>query len=230
MTPTASSAEAGPAIFAASLCFEAPYLIEKLVNDHVCASEDEARTLFREVKRYLFLNRADQSKLWEMHSFRIDEVWHQFVLFTRQYTDFCMRYFGAYSPHNPSNAPESPKHNAGKTLQVATFKEFHAYYEKVFGEPLPDCWYDERSVSLHRRVLDARVGKLLLKEEGGKVELVDGVGDVVFAVNSLAAQAMSFIADTGAFYVRELPGDLEDDEKIALVATLVEHKLLRLAA
>jgi hypothetical protein len=222
--------EAGPATFAASLCFEAPYLIEKLVNDHVCASEDEARALFREVKRYLFLNRADQTKLWEMHSFRIDEVWHQFVLFTRQYTEFCTRYYGAYSPHNPSNAPDSAKNNAGQTLQVATFKEFHAYYEKVFGEPLPDYWYDERSVCLHRRVLDAPVGKLLMKEEGGKVELVDGFGEVVFAVNSLAAQAMSFIADTGAFYVRELPGDLDDDEKIALVATLVEHKLLRLAS
>ena len=83
---------------------------------------------------------------------------------------------------------------------------------------------------MHRRVLDARVGKLLLKEDGGKVELLDGDGEVVFAVNSLAAQAMSFIADTGAFYVRELPGDLDDDEKVALVSTLVEHKLLRLAS
>jgi hypothetical protein len=60
--------------------------------------------------------------------------------------------------------------------------------------------------------------------------LVDGAGEVVFAVNSLAAQAISFIADMGAFYVRELPGDLDDDEKVALVATLVEHKMLRLAS
>lgn len=221
--------EAGPAALKASLSFEAPYLIEKLVNDHVCDSEDEARALFREVKRYLFLNRADQSKLWEMHSFRIDEVWHQFILFTRQYADFCNRHYGAYSPHSPSNAPVSAKNKAGQT-QIATFKEFQAHYEKVFGEPLPDCWYDERHVCLHRRVLDARVGKLLLKEDGGKVELVDGAGEVVFAVNSLAAQAISFIADTGAFYVRELPGDLDDDEKVALVATLVENKLLRLAS
>ena len=105
----------------------------------------------------------------------------------------------------PATREYSAKNSAGQT-QVATFKEFHAYYEKVFGEPLPDYWYDERNVCLHRRVLDARVGKLLLKEEGGKVELVDGAGEVVFAVNSLAAQAISFIADTGAFYVRELPG------------------------
>ena len=121
-----------------SLSFEAPYLIEKLVKDHICASEDEARALFREVKRYLFLNRSDQTKIWEMYSFRVDEAWHQFVLFTRQYIDFCMRHYGMYLPHSPSNAPETAKGSAARDFPVATFKEFHAYYEQVFGEPLPD--------------------------------------------------------------------------------------------
>jgi len=171
-----------------------------------------------------------KGKIWEMYSFRIDEVWHQFVLFTRQYADFCTRHYGAYLPHNPSNAPESVKNNGTESVKVATFDEFNAYYEQVFGEPLPDCWYDEKSICLHRRVLDARVGKLLMRQEGDKIELVNGGGEVVFAVNALAAPAMSFIADTGAFYVRELPGDLDDDEKVALVATLVEYKLLRLAS
>ena len=212
---------------AASLSFEAPYLIEKLVNDHVCTSEDEARALFREVKRYLFLNRGDQSKIWEMHSLRIDEIWHQFVLFTRQYIDFCTRYYGAYLPHNPSNSPDSV---SAQSVSVATFQEFQEYYERVFGEPLPDCWYDERSVCLHRRVLDVRVGKLLMRQDADTIELLNGGGEVVFAVNALAAPAMSFIADTGAFYVRELPGELDDDEKVALVSTLVEYKLLRLAS
>ena len=127
----------------------------------------------------------------------------------------------AYLPHNPSNAPESPKNDPSRSVPVATFSEFQAYYKDVFGEPLPDCWYDERSVCLHRRVLDARVGRLLLRLTGDTVELVNGSGEVVFAVNSLALEAMSFIADTGAFYVRELPGHLDNDEKIALVATLV---------
>ena len=224
---TSKLVEAGAGTPAASLAFEAPYLIEKLLHDRICSSENEARELFREVKRYLFLNRGDPSKIWEMYSFRIDEVWHQFVLFTRQYSEFCTLYYGAYLPHSPSNAPESSKNNPAHTVPVGTFREFHAYYESVFGEPLPDCWFDERSVCLHRRVLDARIGSLLLKQYGDKVELLDGDGEVVFAVNSLAAEAMSFIADTGAFYVRELPGDLDNDEKIALVATLMEHKLLR---
>ena len=59
---------------------------------------------------------------------------------------------------------------------------------------------------------------------------MNGRSEVVFAVNALAADALSFMADAGAFYVRELPGGLEDDEKVALVATLVQHRLLRLAS
>jgi hypothetical protein len=226
----AGRAEAGPATYAESLTFEAPYLVAKLVKDHVCANEDEAQALFREVKRYFYLSRIDQSTTWEMYSLRIDEIWHQFVLFTRQYIDFCSRYYGAYLPHNPSNAPKPPKNAPGPTVPVATFEEFCAYYQKTFGEPLPDCWYDERNVRLNRRVMDARLGRLLLREDGGRAELVNGRGEVVFAVSSLAAEALSFMADAGAFYVRELPGGLEDDEKIALVSTMVEHRLLRLAS
>ena len=124
--------EAGPEFFARSLTFEAPYLIEKLVKDRVCSDETEAQALFREVKRYFYLNRMDQSAVWEMYSLRIDEIWHQFVLFTRQYMDFCASYYGAYLPHSPSNAPEQPK-QPGRTVPVASFEDFRAYYEKTFG-------------------------------------------------------------------------------------------------
>ena len=51
--------------------------------------------------------------------------------------------------------------------------------------------------------------------------------DVV--VNDIARDALEFISCTGAFYVRELPGVLTDEEKVGLVATLVEHRVLRVA-
>jgi hypothetical protein len=213
-----------------SLVFEAPYLVEKLLKDRIVTSESEARLLFREVKRYFFLTRSDQSRIWEMHSLRVDEVWHQFVLFTRQYFAFCNRYYGAYLPHSPSNAPEAPIKGSAGALPVATFGEFGDYYEQLFDEPLPDCWYDERSVGLNRRIIDSRIGRLLIKEDDGTVQLVNVGGDVVFAVNSLAAEAISFIADTGTFYVRELPGGLEDEEKIALVSLLVQQGLVRVGS
>lgn len=210
-----------------SLSFEAPYLIEKLVKDRVVADRTEGELLFGEVKRYFLLSRSDRGRIWEMHSLRVDDVWHQFVLFTRQYIEFCDRYYGAYLSHSPSNAPESPKMNPGLTTPVATFAEFRDRYEELFGEPLPDCWYDERSITLDRRILDNRVGRLLMLQDADRVELIAGGGEVVFGVSAIAADAISFMADAGAFYVRELPGDLDGDEKIELVSTMVEQKLLR---
>ncbi len=31
----------------------------------------------------------------------LDEMWHTFILFTRDYTDFCQNHFGAYLHHHP---------------------------------------------------------------------------------------------------------------------------------
>jgi len=62
------------------------------------------------------------------------------------------------------------------------------------------------------------------------VSRVDEGGTVRFSVDSIAREAVTFIATTGAFYVRELPGDLTDEERIAIAATLVEQRLLRVAS
>jgi hypothetical protein len=209
-----------------ALEYEAPFLIEKLLKERIVETASEAGELFQEVKRYLVLAHTDDSIRWQMYSLRVDECWHQFVLFSRQYFEFCNRYFGKYLPHSPSNAPESAATGGGEEI---SFEEFALRYAELFGTPLPDTWYDERSITTSRRVVNDRAGRLALRHENRTVELLHGNGEVLFSINELAREAMAFIAATGAFYVRELPGDLDDDEKIALVATLVEHKLLRVA-
>jgi hypothetical protein len=50
------------------------------------------------------------------------------------------------------------------------------------------------------------------------------------SINDVARGALAFLTQTGVFYVRELPGDLTDEEKVALIATLVEYKLLRVGS
>ena len=220
--PLADSTE-----YAKALAFEAPYLIEKLLKDHVVDDHDEAEALFTEVKRYLVLVHTDDTKIWEMYSLRVDEVWHQFILFTREYMDFCQRFFGRYVPHSPSNAPD-PK--TLKKKEVSYFPAFKDRYEELFGIPLPEIWFDEKSVKICRRVLNNFEGKLKLRDGGEMIDLLTPDGDVVLSVNSLARDALAFIARTGAFYVRELPGNLDDDEKTALAATLVECNVLRVGA
>jgi hypothetical protein len=196
------------------------------VKDRIVETSSEAEALFTEVKRFLILAQGDDTKKWTMYSHRIDECWHQFILFTREYFEFCQRYFGRYVPHRPSNAPETSSSNPGRET---SFEEFADRYRELFGIALPDDWYDERHVTTRRRVVNDCAEELAIREDDGIVELVAPNGDVLLSVNNLARDALAFVAQTGAFYVRELPGDLEDDEKVALVSTLVEYKLLRLA-
>ena len=71
---------------------------------------------------------------------------------------------------------------------------------------------------------------MILQDHDEMVELLNPSGDVILSINDLARDALAFIAQTGAFYVRELPGGLQEDEKVGLVSTLVQLKLLRLAS
>lgn len=211
-----------------ALGFEAPYLVEKLIKNAVVDTAFEADELFREVKRYLVLADADQTRAWNMYSLRVDEAWHQFILFTTQYAAFCQRYFGRFIPHNPSNAPKPEK--PARQIESTSFDQFAAYYAELFGEPLPQVWFDERTVTLDRRLFTRWAGPLAVRTVDDGVELLNADGIPLFAVNDLAREALEFIAGTGAFYVRELPGDLDDEEKVGLAAALVECKVLRAAS
>lgn len=210
-----------------ALAFEAPYLIEKLVKDHIVGTADEGQALFREVKRYLVLTASDRTVAWAMYSLRIDQVWHQFILFTRQYIDYCRNNFDKYIQHAPSTAPAV---EGVAKLVPSTLDMFADKYMELFGERLPDLWYDEKNVTLERRIVNARAGTLCLRDDDDMVALVNRNGEPVFAVEMVARAALEFIARTGTFFVRELPGDIPDEQRIALISTLVEHKLLDLAA
>ncbi len=211
---------------AGALSYQAPFLIEKLLKDRIVESSEEGEALFAEVKRYIVLVQLDRTKIWEMYSLRVDEVWHQFILFTTAYMDFCELFFGGYVHHSPSNAPES---KTMRSAEVASFEVFAGRYHELFGQPLSDAWYDEKAVTPGRRVFNDHAGMLVLRHENEEVDLLNAAGDVLMTVNELAKHALAFISGAGAFYVRELPGDLTDAEKVELVATLVEYNILRVA-
>jgi hypothetical protein len=221
----AATAGPPPARVLGALDYRAPFLVEKLVKDHIADTPEEAEALFAEVKRYLVIAALDSGTSWHMYSLRIDECWHQFILFTRQYVEFCKLYFGRYVPHAPSNSPETGR----KPGRRASFREFDARYRELFHSPLPEIWVDARNVTLNRRVLADREGRLRLRRQGGMIEVLGRDDQPVAAVSDLAGEALGFIGRTGAFYVRELPG-LDDEEKVALAAMLVECRMLRLAS
>ena len=219
-----------PARMSDALAYEAPYLIEKLLKDHIVDTPEEGRALFREVKRFIVLVRSDETTLWDMHSLRIDEVWHQFVLFTSEYIKFGHQYFDTYIQHSPSNSPEPDPGSSSQPRKTSTFEDFQQRYSELFGEELPSLWYDERQIKPNRRVINENVGSIDLRSSEGMSDLCGAEGEVLVSVNSIAHEALSFVCATPAFYVRELPGSLDDEEKVALISTLVEFKLLRIGS
>ena len=228
MTALAAPAAAPTDTYAQALSFQAPYLIEKLVKDHVAQTAERAELLFREVKRYFVITERYADVAWSMYSLEVDAVWHQFVLFTREYIDYCRRHFGGYIQHAPSNAPKAL---LAQPREPSTFQMFADRYEQIFGEQLPDVWFDDRNVTLGRRVLFARARGLQLRDgDDDMVELIDSHGDSVFAVDIIARPAVEFMARTEHFFVRELPGDLSDEQRVAIVSVMVENGIADLAA
>lgn len=64
-------------------------------------SEDGARLLFQDVKRFLALCSSAPFSLAPPR--RIDEAWHQFILLTKDYAAFCAEYCGDFVHHQPAD-------------------------------------------------------------------------------------------------------------------------------
>lgn len=215
-----------PGQYMEALGYEAPFLIDKLLKEQIVETAQEAEALFAEVIKYLILGRTYPGKPWEMISRRVDEVWHQFVLFTAEYTEFGKRYFGHYLHHAPGNSPGM----ANRPREVPSLAEFSAHYTGLFGAPLPAIWFDTGSIGLNRRMLiNEAAGALRLVAYDGMVT-VTGMHGPMVAVNDIAREALEFMLRARAFYVRELPGGLTDDEQQGLAETLVAHSVLVLGS
>jgi hypothetical protein len=215
-----------PAQLMEALTHKAPFLIEKLLKEQIADTPQHGEALFAEAIKYLILCHLYPEKRWDMFSRLIDEAWHQFVLFTSQYLEFCRRYFGRYVHHAPGNSPGMAQREGSL---AGTFADFKDHYECMFGGPLPALWQDAKSVTLNRRVLINNVpGPLSFAHDSnpGMITLTGSRGPMM-AVNELARSSLEFILRTKSFYVRELPNDLTDDEKVGLAEMLVfQHVLL----
>lgn len=73
--------------------------------DQFDVDEEEARDLFRETLKFLYLTRKGDAYIPD-DMLILDEMWHNFILFTREYAVFCQNHFGGYNHHNPATKAE----------------------------------------------------------------------------------------------------------------------------
>jgi hypothetical protein len=89
------------------------YRNKNLIDAFIVAydvSYEVAEDIFEQMLKFLWLS---QSKLRKHHLgvidnpiLIIDEMWHMFLLFTRDYSHFCMKYFGRFIHHVPITQDE----------------------------------------------------------------------------------------------------------------------------
>ena len=113
------------------LSYEQPQLIRKL-QDKEGFAEEEAKDLFQDTLRFLYI--CGTGNGGHVPSARIDLAWHYFVLFTKDYRNFCNRFFGRFIDHQPGHQAETK----AQTLQE--IKNTLAQARSVFGEGLSPNW------------------------------------------------------------------------------------------
>lgn len=112
----------------------------------------------------------------------IDEMWHNFVLFTKEYTQFCKEYFGYYLHHGPATEAEELENRArfqglqGKDRMEAVKDAKRPQYEYIYdhlGEETFVKWYvDYPKIYGYRRLAELQlkaVNESLSKNAGEAV-------------------------------------------------------------
>ena len=112
------------------LSYQHEGLVARLM-DKMSLAKSEAEELKSDMLRFLYLCGIDSKVTTFVPPELIDEAWHNFILFTREYGVFCKRYFGKFIHHAPNTRE---KKVARGTLQK-TLRQAHV----IFG-PLSSYW------------------------------------------------------------------------------------------
>lgn len=111
-----------------------------------------AEDAFRETLKYLWLvqkhrietiNNRDNPDFPEQcfmpRSMReIDEMWHEFILFTDDYTQFCLHYFGEYMHHLPNIFDNIP---LSRDIVEREIEKLLPYIYDHLGEDTVRTWF-----------------------------------------------------------------------------------------
>jgi hypothetical protein len=108
-------------------------VIEKYI-DKYGVTEQVARSHERELKRYLAMCLADPEAAYGMFG-PVDEFWHTWILFTREWCEFSQAVAGRYIHHRPTTRQE--KRAAAASREPSAYQRFLADYPGYFGEEAP---------------------------------------------------------------------------------------------
>jgi len=118
-----------PFQLASEIIHTRPLLRQKLARALFCSPIDSEKALCETIKFLVLAAENADGQLTP--SARIDLAWHEFILFTRTYQDFCDEHFGKMIHHEPSDNHQVNAQQYANTL---------TRYRDRFGEPQSEYW------------------------------------------------------------------------------------------
>ena len=141
--------------------YDASEVVLKYARDYGI-TETESRLIFKETMKMLWLMTkhqlereagVDVPEAFNVHKpmVPLDNMWHEFILFTREYHDFCEKYFGVYLHHIPCSEREFQAFQQRSLEQGEEFiqKEraslgiFVRYVQEHLGAETLQTWFKE---------------------------------------------------------------------------------------
>lgn len=94
---------------------------------------EEIEDLFQETKKFLLISDRNIGKLYiNDETLIIDEMWHNFILFTIDYEKFCFKFFGRFIHHTPLSKKEKEEFKLKrKNNPEKTYKEYLEQEEEI---------------------------------------------------------------------------------------------------
>jgi hypothetical protein len=149
--------------------YECPAIVDRFVEE-VGVNPDEACEIFEDVKKWLYLVSRYDDLPMPAQMYVVDEMWHTFLMFTREYREFCVSYLGMVVDH----IPEDPKE-----MEVRTGYNMRSFIELVYdelGEDTAIRWFADLPNRYNPKSLTLRKLELL---RGKLADYKSGVSDDV---------------------------------------------------
>lgn len=103
--------------------------ISRVMKENLWSREYTLRVI-EEYKKFIWLSTI----MYVSPSHQIDQVWHTHILYTKDYTEMCMKLKGKYIHHNPTSSKEKSERKADPYFD--TLRK----YEDYFGSVPEDIW------------------------------------------------------------------------------------------
>ena len=95
-------------------------------EDELGLSSEAAEQLFADVRVFLYLSATREPNEEVIPTKALDAGWHEFLMFTQPYQEFCMSYFGTFVHHKPFTradkaAARGPRNNLIRARAILVF-------------------------------------------------------------------------------------------------------------